>query len=97
MKSGKSWQRTWRQPTGFALGSAGQAHSGSAIGDAGTATNHRWHPLTAAIQARWSLFGDDDLQNVATREDLIAALQSKYRITEEQATAQVTDWLAGNS
>jgi hypothetical protein len=50
------------------------------------------HPLIAAIQDRWSLFNDADLERVRTRQELVAALQSKYRITEEQATAQVRDW-----
>jgi hypothetical protein len=52
------------------------------------------HPLIDAIQDRWSLFTDADLQGVRTREGLIAALQSRYRITQDQAATQVVEWLA---
>ncbi len=50
------------------------------------------HPLTAAIRERWSSFVDADLKNVKTREDLSAAVQSKYGITAEQANTQVKEW-----
>jgi hypothetical protein len=55
------------------------------------------HPLIDAIQDRWSLFTDADLQDVRTREELIAAVQARYRITEDQATAQVLEWVARNA
>jgi hypothetical protein len=55
------------------------------------------HPLIDAIQDRWSLFTDADLQEVRTREELIAAVQARYRITEDQATAQVLEWVARNA
>ncbi len=53
------------------------------------------HPLTAAIRQRWSSFVDADLKNIKTREDLSAAVQSKYGVTAEQATTQVKEWAVG--
>jgi hypothetical protein len=55
------------------------------------------HLLVDAIQDRWSLLTDADLRDVGTREQLIAALQSRYRITPDQATTQVREWVARNT
>jgi hypothetical protein len=97
MKSNAAWQRKNRFAAADRAGQsetpvlqAAQAPSPLAIG--GT----RVHPLTEAIQERWSLFGEGDLHDVRTRQELVAALQAKYRITEEQAAAQVADWVADN-
>ena len=55
-----------------------------------------WGPhLIEAARERWSLFEETDLQHVGTRRALITALRSRYRLTEDQATAQVLDWAAG--
>ncbi len=52
-------------------------------------------PLTAAIRERWTKFADGDLDDVRTREQLATAVQSKYGITADQATTQVSEWAVG--
>jgi hypothetical protein len=53
------------------------------------------HALLAAMRTRWANFADSDLNSVKTREDLSAAVQSKYGITADQATTQVKEWAVG--
>jgi hypothetical protein len=92
MKSNAAWQRKNQfMPAG--RGQALMPANDSLPSQDGDA---RIHPLSAAIQERWSLFSAADLRDVSTRQELTAALVVIYRITEEQATAQVADWIADN-
>jgi len=53
------------------------------------------HPLTAAIQEKWSELQDGDLSGLKTREQLTAKIQSRYGISADQAAAQVKEWAVG--
>ncbi|HVY83998.1 MAG TPA: hypothetical protein VG943_02620 [Caulobacterales bacterium] len=53
-----------------------------------------WHEFSGRIQNRWGRLTDDDLHLVrAGRENLIACVQSRYRIEWALAEAHVDGWL----
>jgi len=53
----------------------------------------RLSPLIAAIQHRWPLLSEIDLEGVKTRKDLAAVIHRKYPITDEQAATDVEKWV----
>jgi hypothetical protein len=53
------------------------------------------HPLSAAIQQKWSKLESADLTDIKNREDLSTKIQSRYGISADQAAAQVKEWAVG--
>jgi len=51
-------------------------------------------PIRAAIQHRWSLLADADVDDVSTLESLAAVIQSTYGFGMNRAAAQVQEWAA---
>ena len=57
--------------------------------------NGNAHPLTAAIQEKWSKLQAADLTGLKTPEELTAKIQARYNISADQASAQVKEWAVG--
>lgn len=52
-----------------------------------------WPQLTGMAKHRWSRLSGDDLRAVAgRRSDLVARIQERYEVSNEEAMAQVQEW-----
>ncbi len=53
-----------------------------------------WDTATASAQARWQDISPEELMAVQTNpEGMVALVQDRYGLSEEEARAQVEDWL----
>ncbi len=55
------------------------------------------HPLSAAMQEKWSKLSDSDLNGVKSQQELAAIVETRYGIAADQAKTQVQAWAQGRS
>ena len=54
---------------------------------------HEWSALKGQIKEQWGKLTDDDLLAIAgQREQLLARIRSRYKLTEIEAERQVEEW-----
>jgi uncharacterized protein YjbJ (UPF0337 family) len=54
----------------------------------------RWNEMREKIKSRWPRLTNDDLVAArGSKEDLVAKVQRRYGLLEEEATVQVNEWL----
>jgi uncharacterized protein YjbJ (UPF0337 family) len=57
-----------------------------------------WNELRPDIKSQWPRLTDEDLTSIAARQDLLVAkIEERYGILEEDATLQVQAWLEKRS
>jgi uncharacterized protein YjbJ (UPF0337 family) len=55
----------------------------------------QWHQVTGQVKSTWAKLTDDDLANVAGKqEQLVGKVQERYGILKEEAEKQVNEWIA---
>lgn len=55
----------------------------------------QWMQLRGQLKSKWAKLTDHDLENVAGKRDqLVGKLQRHYGLLEEEAEAQLDEWIA---
>jgi hypothetical protein len=55
------------------------------------------HPLSAAMQEKWSKLSDSDLYGVKSQQELAAIVETRYGIAADLAKTQVQAWAQGRA
>lgn len=54
----------------------------------------KWKDVRGAVKVRWDQLTDDDLEVIeGDRDRLIAQIEERYGISEQEAQKQVEDWM----
>jgi uncharacterized protein YjbJ (UPF0337 family) len=53
----------------------------------------KWHEMSGTIRQRWGELTDDEIQQVAGKQErLEGLLKQKYGLTQEAAAKQIDEW-----
>lgn len=55
------------------------------------------HPLSSAMQEKWSKLSDADLNGVKSQQELAAIVETRYGIAADLAKTQVQAWAQGRA
>lgn len=60
-----------------------------------TQVEGQWHQFAGQVKSKWAKLTDDDLQNVAGKqEQLVGKVQERYGIMKDEAEKQVNEWIS---